>query len=319
LKRRKYKESKEDVIVIDDTPLPKRGKMLPGIRKLYDSCGKKFYYGYEMVTVALSNGKKSVPVEFAIQAIGKRKKKRRKGRRKKGYVPRIKETKLKTALLLLEKAVANGIKAKIVVFDCWYTAVKLLKGINKLGLIFVAPVKRNRYVIWEGKRILVRALLRYAKRNGKYVFYVELPNYGKVKLFCIRMKFKKTGVKWNILITQDLEMSLKEIKKAYRKRWGIEVMFEEAKQRFGLLNFHNRKLSAIVAHICFSLIAYILVDTLRIVHSALKKLTLGKIKQKLIAVKVLVTIKMNRLTVGFTENALCLKLFRRNLICQIAG
>jgi hypothetical protein len=310
----------QGILAIDDTPVPKRGRYLPGIRNLYDHTKGIFYSGYELVTVALARGKGPAwPLDFLPQPLPSLQRKRKRGRPKKGALPKIKQSKLTTALALVTRVLASGVPAHFVTFDCWYTAVWLLNGVAALSLVFVAPVKRNRQVVWDGRRVQARTLLRLAKRRIQSVFLVELPGFGPVRVACMRRPVRGGGVQWEILITNDLTLSARAMKTIYRARWSIEVLFEEAKQRFGLLHFHNRSMAAILAHFAFSWLALLLVLMLRVVHAPLRTLTLGGVQRTLIAVKVLVSARVGRWTVGFTENALCLKLFKGTSLCLVSG
>jgi hypothetical protein len=311
---------RQGVLVVDDTPVSKRGQHLPGIRKLYDHTKGIFYSGYELVTVALARGKGPAwPLDFLPQPLPPPQRQRKRGRPKKGALPKVKQSKLTTALALITRVLASGMSARFVTFDCWYTAVWLLKGVAALSLIFVAPVKRNRQVVWEGRRVQARTLLRMAKRRAQRVFLVELPNFGRVRLACVRRPVRGGGVQWEILITNDLTLPYKTMKAIYRARWSIEVLFEEAKQRFGLLHFHNRTMAAILAHLAFTWLALLLAPLSRVVYAPLRAFTLGEIKRAVIAVNVLVSTRVGRWTVGFTENALCLKLFKGTSLCLVSG
>lgn len=307
-------------LVIDDTPCPKRGSHLPGIRKLFDHTKGVFYSGYELVTVALASAQGPAwPLAFAPQPMPPQHRKRKRGRPPPGTPPRVKVSKLVTALQLVEQALASGIRARLVVFDTWYTAVWLLKGLARLGLTFVAPVKRNRQLLWEGRWVQAQTLLRLAKRRVQRVFLVGLPGFGLVRVACVRRQLRHGGIQWEILITNDLTMSLHEMKKIYRRRWSIETLFEDAKQRFGLLHFHNRSMAAILAHLTFTFLAITVLLVLRALHVPLHALTLGGMKRSLVTVKALVAVRVGRWTVGFTENALCLKLFRGVSLCVASG
>lgn len=310
----------QGILVVDDTPLPKRGRQLPGLRKLFDHTKGLFYSGYELVTVALARGKGPAwPVDFLPQPPSPPQRKRPRGRPKKGTLPKVKQSKLTTALALVQRALAGGVRAHFVTFDCWYTAVWLLNGMAALSLVFVAPVKRNRQVVWDGRRVQARTLLRVAKRRIQSVLLVELPGFGPARVACVRRPVRGGGVQWEILITNDLTLPARAMKAIYRARWSIEVLFEEAKQRFGLLSFHNRSMAAILAHLAFTWLALLLMLLLRVGHAPLRALTLGGVQRALIAVKVLVSARVGRWTVGFTEQALCLKLFKGTSLCLVSG
>lgn len=310
----------QGILAIDDTPLPKRGRHLPGLRKLFDHTKGVFYSGYELVTVALARGKGPAwPLDFLPQPPAPPQRKRKRGRPRKGTLPRVKQSKLTTALQLVQRVLVSGVQAHFVTFDCWYTAVWLLKGLAALDLVFVAPVKRNRQVCWEGRWVQARTLLRLAKRRLQSVFLVDLPGFGPVRVVCVRRPVRSGGVQWEILITNDLTLSARAMKAIYRARWSIEVLFEEAKQRFGLLHFHNRSMAAILAHLAFTWLALLLMLLLRVVHAPLRTLTLGGVQRALIAVKVLVSARVGCWTVGFTENALCFKIFKGTSLCLVSG
>ena len=80
-----------------------------------------------------------------------------------------------------------------------------------------------------------------------------------------------------MLATNDLDHDLATIVLRKRSRWSIETLFRDAKQFSGLAACQCRVDQALVRHVAFVLIAFIVLQRLRL-HP---KETLGEVKDRL--------------------------------------
>jgi len=80
-----------------------------------------------------------------------------------------------------------------------------------------------------------------------------------------------------IVVCTDAEWSPLKVVAAYKLRWGIEVFYRAAKQRFGMTQFHDEHFAAIHFHMTFVFLGYLLTAVLRQMTPALQDRTHGEI------------------------------------------
>lgn len=309
-KKLRNKRSK-NILIVDDSPLEKSGKKMQGISKLYNSSKNGFYHGYELVALALAAGTSSFLLDFTLKP--KSPKPAKKDARKKPDI-----TKLTLAADLIAHAKASGIPAGIVTFDLWYTAVTFLKRLVEMHLDFVAPLKKNRLVLYHGKRRQATYFIKRCHQTREWgkIFAVDLPHFGPVHLVVFKRPLRNRKTRIEVLITNDLKLPSQRILAVYQKRWTIETLFREAKQTFGLEGFHNRKRHAIVAHLCFSLMAMLFIRTSKFFFKSLQAYTAGAIKKQLIQTTVEIEITMKQWKITFYEKNRFLPIFQLNLALE---
>lgn len=297
----------KNILVVDDSPLEKSGKRMQGISKLYNSSKKGFYQGFEMVALTMSAKKSAFLLDFMLKP-GSHKPVVKKTSAKKSST-----TKLTLAADMIAQAIASGIPARMVTFDLWYTAVSFLEKMAALNLIFVAPLKKNRIVLYQGKRKKVTYFVQRCQRTNEWgtIFLVDLPRFGPVRLaaFKRRLKNKKTCIE--ILITNGDKLSSQRMLSIYQKRWTIETLFREAKQSFGLESFHNQNHHATVAHLCFSLIAMLFIRASKFLFNSLQTFTPGAIKKQLIQTMVEIEVNMRQWKITFYEKKEFIHIFKQ--------
>lgn len=298
--------SSRNVLIVDDSPLEKSGKRMQGISKLYNSSKKGFYHGFEMVALALTAKKSAFFLDFMLKPKSPKP-------AKKISTKRSNTTKLTLAADMITQAVRSGITARVVTFDLWYTAVSFLKRLVELKLTFVAPLKKNRIVLYRDKNRKVSYFIYRCRRYHEWgkLFLVDLPKFGPVHLVVFKRQLKNKKTTIDILITNGRKLSSDRILSIYEKRWTIETLFREAKQTFGLETFHNRNHHAITAHLCFSLIAMLFVRAARFFFKTLEALTPGAITKHLIQTMVEVEITMKQWKITFYERNRFLPVFQQ--------
>lgn len=293
--------SGRNILIVDDSPLEKSGKRMQGISKLYNSSRKGFYQGFEMVALALSAKRSAFFLNFMLKPKSPRPAKK------------SSTTKLTLAADMIAQALRSGITARTVTFDSWYTAVGFLTKLVELKLTFVAPLKKNRIVLYQNKRRKVSYFINRCRRYHEWgkLFSVDLPKFGPVHLVVFKRQLKSKKTTIDILITNGPKLSSERIFSIYEKRWTIETLFREAKQTFGLETFHNRSHHAITAHLCFSLIAMLFVRAAKLFFKALESITPGAITKHLIQTMVEVEITVKEWKITFYENTQFLHIFKQ--------
>ncbi len=107
-----------------------------------------------------------------------------------------------------------------------------------------------------------------------------LPKYGPLRLVVTRNRHGNLEV----LATNDLDSDLTTIVLRKRSRWSVETLFRDAKQFSGLAACQCRVDQALVRHVAFVLIAFVVLQCLRL-HPPIGPLwgkeTLGEVKDRL--------------------------------------
>ncbi len=168
------------------------------------------------------------------------------------------------------------VKAKHVVFDSWYFALKLITALRDLKLFWVTKSKKNRIFVLSGAEVHAEEMIR----SGVKEAVARLPGYGLVKLVVAEINEKR-----RLLVTSDLEMGRKGVIKVYGGRFEIgNPFFRDGKQEMGLADFHTRKLKALVGHIAMCFLSHTLVSLIKLFDKKLLDKTVGWIKENLFEV-----------------------------------
>jgi hypothetical protein len=122
-----------------------------------------------------------------------------------------------------------------------------------------------------GEWLTLKWRTRLGLRARSIVAY--LPKYGTLRLVVTRNRQGNVEV----LATNDLDSDLTTIVLRKRSRWSIETLFRDAKQFSGLAACQCRVDQALVCHVAFVLIGFVILQRLRL-HP---KETLGEVKDRL--------------------------------------
>jgi len=252
-RRRRTGTLEEGLIVLDDVVIQKFGKKMEGIAYVWDPIAKKAVLGYNLVVLYYTDGKKRYPLNFAFK---------------------LKENdRISLATRLMGRLRELRLKAKHVVFDSWYFALRLITALRDLKLFWVTKSKKNRIFVLSGAEVHAEEIIR----SGVKEAVAQLPGYGLVKLVVAEVNEKRC-----LLVTSDLEMGRKGVIKVYRGRFEIDnPFFRDGKQEMGLADFHTRKLKALVAHIAMCFLSHTLVSLIKLFDRKLLDTTVGWIKENL--------------------------------------
>lgn len=165
---------------------------------------------------------------------------------------------------LLKEALGEGISAKYVLFDIWFSNPRRLLDILVLKLHAIAMIKRSAkcYYEFEGKRMTVKQLFAACKKRrgrSKYLLSVPVKLHVKqedvseetamAKIVCVRNRPNRKD--WIALISTDVNLSEEEIIRLYRRRWDIEVFFKTCKRYLHLRSYHGLSYDVLTAHVAF--------------------------------------------------------------------
>jgi SRSO17 transposase len=243
----KLPKDKEALLVIDDTPIERRGPEIEGAGCHHGPRG--LLWGQCAVTAVVRSGSTNFFWDV------------------KGYRPKktcaVKDfrSKIDLAQEILREADLFG-RDFTVVMDSWYACKRILNQIADLRWTFVTSVRSNRLVVINGHKTRVANLTKgphvYEEvrlPNGSTVLAAErpayLPGFGPVKVV-----IGKTRHDRRFMITNDLGLSMAQVVRIYAQRVWIETMHENVKQHLGLGELHVRSWRAAQRHWALVLVAY---------------------------------------------------------------
>jgi hypothetical protein len=200
--------------------------------------------------------------------------------------------KLHIGLRLIKRAKEKlKIKAETVAVDAWFFVtwfvieVLQISGIKRL----VSKLRVDQMVLYKGKWLRADELwelsdIRFRhdrKKQFKWAkLQVEIADLGLVAIVLVQELDKKRPwriVSEYIIVCTDPEWAAQKIVAGYKLRWGIEVFYRAAKQRFGMAGFHDEKFIAIHFHMTFVFLSYLLTAVLRNMVPNPEEFTLGQI------------------------------------------
>lgn len=194
------------------------------------------------------------------------------------------KSKLDLAKELIDDAITKEIPFSSVVVDSWYTSTDLIEFVSSKKLPLVAEVKINRSILFthpqtkqwrylKAKQIIPLIKQFYPHKLKAVSIPQENDKTKSVLAYCFKSKLKdcKTEVrvmfifdKWSkhddkdihILITTDLNMSVRSCILTYLLRWGIEESFRELKDTFCFDQYQVRHQEQIQRHWIMSFLAW---------------------------------------------------------------
>jgi SRSO17 transposase len=260
---------REGYLVIDDVVVDKPfAHCIRWVGWTYSTTQKRKVRGFHVVVLLWCAGPWRIPVAFRLW------------RPKAHCSPKRYRKKNQLAWEMLTEVVAGDLPIRYVVFDGWYTAGWLTKRINHLGLIWVGVLYPRTTVYYRQERRSVLNLAQGLKlkwrtqldlRAGSVVAY--LPKYGTLRLVVTRNRHGN----YEVLATNDMGSDLTTIVVRKRSRWSAETLFRDSKQFSGLGACQCRVDQAMVRHVAFVLIAFVVLQRLRL----RPKETLGEVKDRL--------------------------------------
>jgi len=256
-------------LVVDDVvvskPFSKRSRW---VGWTYSTSEKRKVRGFHVVLLLWCSGCWRIPVAFRLW------------RPKQHCRPKQYRTKLQLAWEMIVEVYKTGLPIDYIAFDTFYTAGWMTKKINRLGLKWVGVLHPRTTVYYRDRRWSAASLGEWLKLRWRARLQLQarsivayLPKYGTLRLVVTRNRHGNVEV----LATNDLDSDLTTIVLRKRSHWSIETLFRDAKQFSGLAACQCRVDQALVRHVAFVLIAFIILQRLRL-HP---KETLGEVKDRL--------------------------------------
>jgi len=249
-------------LIVDDTLVQKTGKKIPGCAWHKDGACKPHVFGHQWVLFALLYRDFLLPLWANLY--------HPKGTQ--GCGP------FRTKILLVKRMLqVLRLPAPCKVYllaDGWYWGKPLAQLCRTWGYHMISQLRSNSVLFIDGKRAKVTTLstLRSVYREVSLPFYGKhrtlriarfvglIKNFGKVSVVVVKEKRKKP----RYLVCTNLHLSALDIVKYYTKRWKIEQMIKDLKQRLGFGDYQVRNLRAIQRHVALALLSYCVLIFLKI-------------------------------------------------------
>jgi len=297
-------------LIIDDTITQKSGKKIPGCSWYKDHAQNMAnVFGHQWVLSALLYKDFLLPLWAKLY--------HPKGARGCGRF----QTKITLAKGII-RALRLPIPCKLyILVDSWYWAKELAQCCRKYGYHMISQLKSTSVLWMDGKKAKVTtlstldsayrevSLFLYGKNKTLKIarFVGTIKGLGKVAVVVVKEKRKKTSY----LVSTNLHLSAIDIIKYYAKRWKIEQMIKDLKQRLGLGDYQVRNLQAIQRHAALSLLSYTLLILLKILQWLRDQTVSLDISIRLLAFQVRrhillkhITLTLNRMKIEFNQSFL---------------
>jgi hypothetical protein len=140
-------------------------------------------------------------------------------------ITRCKYGERKAATELIDELIRMGVKKDLILFDRGYPATSLILKLENAGIKYLMRTSTG--------------FLKVVKEAKEPDQIIEIPDGNKGFLKIRVVKFMLDSGVEETLITNlfDQEFSIQELKVLYFKRWGVEIKYNELKNRLQLENF----------------------------------------------------------------------------------
>lgn len=280
-------ERRDRVLILDDSIYSRnRSKKVELLSKCYDHCAHRYFRGFRMLSLGWSDGRSFLPLAFSLLGSAKEEKRffgaadtdgRTSGaRRRKEAVMKTSEA----ALILLDAALQNGIKADFLLFDSWFATNQFLHSVHRKGVRSIAMAKDFNSLQFlavqkDGtkKRMKLADLYQQASPGldrkdipGSVLVEVDSGKDSQEAPLPVKVVFvrnRKNGAKreWLAVLCTDTSVPDEEVVRIYGKRWSIEVFFKACKSMLRLgKEFQTRSYDSLVAHTSIVFLRYMMLS-----------------------------------------------------------
>ncbi len=297
-------------LIVDDTLVKKTGKKIPGCGWHKDHAQNMAnVFGHQWVLSALLYKDFLLPLWAKLY--------HPKGTRGCGPF----QTKITLAQKII-RTLALPIPCKLYVLaDSWYWAKTLAQVCRKCGYHMISQLKSNSVLWIHGKKTNVTSLLDLVSSYREVSLFVygktktlriasfigDIKDLGKVTVVVVKEKRKKPIY----LVCTNIHLPAIDIIKYYAKRWKIEQMIKDLKQRLGFRDYQVRDLQAIQRHVALVFLSYFVLILLKILQWLNDKSISLDLSIRRLAFQVRKNILFENITV--TLNAMKIK-FKQNIL-----
>jgi SRSO17 transposase len=183
------------------------------------------------------------------------------------------QTKITLAKKII-KALVLPIPCRLYVLaDSWYWAKTLVLVCRGCGYHMISQLKSNSVLWIHGKKTNVTSLLDLVSSFREVSLFIygktkilriarfigDIKGLGKVAVVVVKEKRKKPIY----LVCTNIHLPAIDVIKYFAKRWKIEQMIKDAKQRLGFGDYQVRDLQAIQRHVALVFLSYFVLILLK--------------------------------------------------------
>ena len=274
--------TEDSYFIIDDTTIPKRGKLMENVSYIYDHSIGRSILGFCIVSLGFFTASGYYPLDFSYWISNRRHQKSpivKDGDRRSisGQMSHeaLHYTKLDLALRMIKRAVSNGLKAGYVLFDSWYAWPSFIQDVRKIKkeLHVICRLKDSKVLYeYQGKEYRLSSLyqkvkmqLYKSKRTGLLIKRVTVTMSGEPIIIVFakgysdpdssqaKGKKKSKSAKWVAFLSTDTRLQAATVIKKYTRRWACEVFFKESKQ---LLSLGKDASNSFQSQVCATTISF---------------------------------------------------------------
>lgn len=251
--------------IIDDTLIHKTGNHIPGCGWHKDHAQNMAnVFGHQWVLSALLYKEFLLPLWARLY--------HPKGTRGCGYF----QTKIALAKRMVQD-LRLPLPCKLYILaDSWYWAKTLVNVCRRCGYHMISQLKSNSVLWIHGNKVKVTSLASLSssyrdvslfvygktKRLSIARFTGEIKDVGKVAVLVVKERRKKPIY----LVCTNLHLPAISVIQYYARRWKIEQMIKDLKQRLGLGDYQVRNLRAIQRHVALVLLSYFALMSLKVLQ-----------------------------------------------------
>lgn len=283
----------EQYLVLDDTPMAKRGRKIENVSFIYDPHLRRSVLGFCVVTLGLFTGYNFYPFDFSYWFSNTRHPKSPQEsigdpRSISGLMSYEAKhlSKPDLALKMIQRACDHGIRAGYILFDSWYAWPSFIHAIRKIdSAMHVVCRLKNTMTLYEykGEKYRLSQLYRKIKSTLRKDLRTGLPlaratvkmpgsqeeavivfvkGYKEPQDHAMKGKNKGKEPTWVAFLSTNPRLHAATIIKKYTKRWTAEVCFKECKQLLGLGKDQSNDFNAQVFSTTASFLRYNLLNFL---------------------------------------------------------
>jgi hypothetical protein len=160
----------------------------------------------------------------------------------------------KKGIMCMIKRMIRMVGIRKICFDAGYKGIEFFKDLEEFNVKFYTKATTNwlfeKHSWNKSAQEWAEQMKTALKRNHRYV--AKLVEKEGMKFLLVVAKDDP-----RIFLTNDINVTAKEVVNMYARRWKIETSFREEKQNLGFENLTVRKINAIRTHIMTVFIAFI--------------------------------------------------------------
>jgi SRSO17 transposase len=259
-------------LILDDNRIPKKGRRMAWVSKLWDHKQQRFVRGHIALTAAVLF--RGVVLPWRVELW--------KPKGHPGATPRYRKLTDMAAAMVEAFDPPAGVKVRVL-FDAFYLCPQVARACERKGFTFFSVAARNRSFAADrkggkakakakGKKIgrLMPGLIRYRGTNvrmkrarGKVARLRvaradgQLSRIGRVRMV-VSKRPRGPWKKCIAIVTNETGLKAREIVAIYELRWNIEVLFKELHQDLGLGDYQMLHKDGIVHHLHVCCLAHLL-------------------------------------------------------------